>query len=426
MLNRQTALHTGMADDMNHPTIQGGAQPLPVPDTGQPTSPEEAWLNVITGVILRYSMAIGIELIAWRVTLVAWPWIKPNVGPLFFVAMIVTAWFGGIGPALVSTVVAMLCMAYLIPNPLQPPGFYSGDIARFLTFLMTSVMITWLNKARKQAQLSLAESWRLQGHLQEQRQRLETTNERLRQEIAERQRAQDETLSHQETLRKLAAELSITEERERRQIASQLHDGVGQMLAFTQMKLESARTAIAEMENSPRAVPLDEALGQLKEAIAQTRMLTRELSPPVLYEAGLENAMEWLADTIRRQHGLPVSIDRHGTEAAEITRELRIFLFQTVRELLTNVVKHAKAKQANVTLFLHNPRSIRVVVEDDGRGAIPDLASLRDGFGLLNIRERIKHLGGQIEVENDPGRGARVIVTVPAEAGLLRGDNRAV
>lgn len=360
---------------------------------------------------IRYGLAVLGVFASWQITLVVWPWIKPNVGPVFFMVMIATAWFGGLGPALASTVLSIICMALWVPNGAEPPGFYMGDVARLVTFVLTAVLITWLNSSRKQAQAALGESRRLQGHLEEQRHRLEATNERLRQEVLERQRAQEEILAHQQTLRKLAADLSLTEERERREIASQLHDGVGQMLAFAQMRLESVLGSAGDGSRDG----MNEALVQLKEAIGQTRLLTRELSPPVLYEASLENAMEWLADNIQRRHGLPVSIAQHGATGASagVSRELRVFLFQAVRELLTNIVKHAKATQAHVTLFLQKG-SIRVVVEDNGQGFIGGVEH-RDGFGLLNIRERAAHLGGQCEIENDPGHGSRIMLTVPME-----------
>jgi signal transduction histidine kinase len=138
------------------------------------------------------------------------------------------------------------------------------------------------------------------------------------------------------------------------------------------------------------------------------------LSPPILYDLGFEAAVEWLADTVREQHGILVQVSKDAHHKP-MNDEIRVLLFQAVRELLFNVVKHAKAQVVKVSLDRER-MNLRVQVADDGVGLGIDpksAAAAAQGFGLFSIRERLKHLGGNMEVESEPGRGTRVTLTVP-------------
>jgi signal transduction histidine kinase len=141
----------------------------------------------------------------------------------------------------------------------------------------------------------------------------------------------------------------------------------------------------------------------------------------VLYELGLEAALQWLADQSSRQGGLEVTVESKG-EAASVSEDVSVTLFQTVRELLANVVKHAGARHATVSL-LWTAGEVAVSVADDGAGFDPAAVShqaVSNSFGLFSIRERLRHLGGRMEVETAPGRGSRITVSLP----LVRGGDR--
>jgi signal transduction histidine kinase len=228
-------------------------------------------------------------------------------------------------------------------------------------------------------------------------------------DITERKRAEAEVEAQQRRLKALALEVSQIEERERRRIATALHDQIGAALAIAQMQLELSRQ---EDDLPRREKAMTRAIGSIEEAIGHTRSLTCELSPPVLYESGLEAAVRWLAEEMGRRYGLPVAVEE-DQRRHELGKEMKIVLFQAVRELLTNVVKHAKAKTARIRIA-GDEHWLRIGIEDDGVGlATPSPSSRPNGFGMFNVRERLLGMGGRLEVESEKGKGTRVTIVAP-------------
>jgi signal transduction histidine kinase len=210
----------------------------------------------------------------------------------------------------------------------------------------------------------------------------------------------------------VASELSLTEERERRRLATDLHDHVGQILALAQIKLG----AIRESASSTHLVePMDEVRRLIEQTIQYTRSLTFELSPPILYDLGFEAAVEWLAELMQEQNGIKVKVQADRS-SKPMNDEIRVILFQTVRELLANVVKQGNAK--NIRVFIDREEAaLRVKIEDDGlgMGISADAANGPSGFGFFSIKERLKYLGGQLDVVSEPGWGTRVTLQVPLQ-----------
>lgn len=252
----------------------------------------------------------------------------------------------------------------------------------------------------------------LETRVQERTAELAKANEALRAEIAERKRAEDQLLAYQGRLQSLASELSLAEERERRRIARDLHDRIGQTLAICKIKLGALR---ASASSTGLAEPLDEIHELIDEIIQETRSLTFEVSSPILYELGLEAAVEWLVEQIQEQHGL-LSHFEDDRQPKPLDDDVRVLLFQAVRELLTNVAKHAQAHNVKVSLRREDS-NIKITVEDDGNGFdTSDVAShwsRAEGFGLFSIRERLGHLGGRLEVESKPGHGTWATLAAP-------------
>jgi PAS domain S-box-containing protein len=229
-------------------------------------------------------------------------------------------------------------------------------------------------------------------------------------DITEQKQAEKEIRTYQEQLRSVASELSLTEERERRRLATDLHDHVGQILALAQIKLGAIRESASSTQ---LLAPMDEVRRLIEQTIQYTRSLTFELSPPILYDLGFNAAVEWLAELIQEQHGLTVKVQADRS-AQPMKDEIRVILFQTVRELLANVVKHASAK--NVGVFIRREDdTLQVKIEDDGlgMGISADAANGPSGFGFFSIKERLKYLGGHLEVVSEPGWGTRVTLRVP-------------
>ena len=233
-------------------------------------------------------------------------------------------------------------------------------------------------------------------------------------DITERKKVEDKLLVYQEQLRSLASELSLAEERLRRRIATDLHDNVSQNLAISKIKLDSLVESAASKDIQAL---LEEIRDLVAQTIESTRSLTFEMSPPVLYELGFEAAMGWLARQTRQRHGLTVDFEDDGRDKP-LDNNTRVLLFQAVRELLVNVVKHAKAGQVKVSARKFRGR-IRVTVEDDGVGFDASKISADEqavgGFGLFNIRERLDHIGGQVKIDSRPGGGTRITLTAPLD-----------
>ena len=231
-------------------------------------------------------------------------------------------------------------------------------------------------------------------------------------DITQRKLAEKKLITYQNKLRSLASELSLAEERERRLIAAELHDRIGQTLAMTKIKLGALR----ELALSPNLVKgLDEIRGLIEQTIRDTRSLTLELSPPILYELGFEAAVEWLTEQIQEQHGILIQFES-DSQLKPLSQDVRVLLFKVVQELLHNVVKHAQARTAKVSLR-RNGDKIRIVVEDGGVGFYTDEARSRTGqmggFGLFSACERLDHIGGHFEVNSKPGHGTRVTILAP-------------
>ena len=229
-------------------------------------------------------------------------------------------------------------------------------------------------------------------------------------DITEKKKAEEKIERYQEELRSLASKLSLAEERERRRIASILHDTIGQLLAASKIKLWGLLEATTPADLKGLA---DDARQLVEQAIKHTRSLTSELSPPILYELGFEAALEWLGEQMQKQHGFAFTFD-NDNQPKPVDEEMRIFLFTAVRELLVNIVKHAGARNVRVSVRKKSD-DIVIGVEDDGVGFLttePDWGS--GGFGLFSIKERLRNLGGRIDIDSVPGQGTRIMLSVPS------------
>lgn len=234
-------------------------------------------------------------------------------------------------------------------------------------------------------------------------------------DITEQKKAEEKIQSYQKQLRSLASDLSLAEERERRRIATTLHDHIGQILAISKIKLG----ALLESANNDVSLEqLKEVREHVEQAIKYTRSLTFELSPPILYDLGLESALEWLTEQLKEQRGINCIFEADSS-LKPVSDEIRIVLFSAVRELLMNVTKHAQATIAKITMRRVND-NITIHVADNGIGFTVSKMNFyldeNKGFGLFSIRERLRHLGGQMDVRSGRGRGTRVILTAPVTA----------
>lgn len=229
-------------------------------------------------------------------------------------------------------------------------------------------------------------------------------------DVNERRESEARIRDYQAQLQRAAFDTLLAEERERRRIAAELHDGVGQTLALVQVRLTSLREALP----ADARAELDECVRMVAQAVGEARTLTFDLSPPILYDLGLDAAVAWLADQFAARHALTVTLEGEGVGALD--EDVAAVLFRAVRELLTNVVKHARCARAKVTLRREGGHAV-IVVEDDGVG-IRDASDAppRGGFGLFSVRERVSRLQGSVELGSADGAGTRVTLRVPVGA----------
>ncbi|HNC81553.1 MAG TPA: PAS domain S-box protein [Nitrospira sp.] len=212
----------------------------------------------------------------------------------------------------------------------------------------------------------------------------------------------------QDKLRALTTELNLTEHRIRKQLATDLHDYLAQLLVLSRIKLGQAKLE----EVTPAAM---EAMTEVQEvmdrALAYTRTLVAQLSPPILNEFGLLMALRWLADQMQRE--LTVKLDLES-DVLSLSEEQSVLLFQSVRELLMNIVKHAGTTEAKISVTQADG-VLRICVSDRGVGCDvgPGEAKLEPGFGLFSIRERMKALGGEFDMQSVPGEGTTAILQLP-------------
>jgi signal transduction histidine kinase len=221
----------------------------------------------------------------------------------------------------------------------------------------------------------------------------------------------------EEQLRAASAEATMAEERERRKLAVDLHDGVGQLLGLASMKLGALRTSVEAFGLDPEVRELEQILIEVQRCASS---LVFQLSPPTLHDVGLVAAAHSLADNMQRRYGLHVSLEEEG-ERRLVDEPTRIALFRALSELLVNVAKHAETAEADVR-FGWRDGAVEVTIEDKGAGF--DAEAPTTGYGLFSIRERMNRLGGRIEVHSSPGKGSRIVLTAPATSADQGRDTR--
>jgi len=231
-------------------------------------------------------------------------------------------------------------------------------------------------------------------------------------------------LSSQEQLRALASELNLSEHRERTRLATELHDHLAQLLVLGRLKLGQAKLLLGVVPECGEFIEQTEDV--LDESLRYTRTLIADLCPPVLHEFGLLAALRWLAEHMLR-YNLTVTIEAPESPLPPIPEGQAVLLFQSVRELLINIAKHARTNQACVTLHCQ-AAVVRLEVQDAGCGydllydgtsamaASKSPSSATSKFGLFSIRERMKALGGWFEIKSAPGKGTTAILILPVAA----------
>lgn len=246
---------------------------------------------------------------------------------------------------------------------------------------------------------------------------LRLSNTSLYEEIEERKKNEDELRKHRQRLRNLSSELMDMEDRERRQLATDLHDQIGQSLSAVKLYLD---TLIELTKNNDTKINLQQITQIVEQTIQDTRTLTFELSPPILYELGLDAALEWLAENLQQKYPIKIILKCdavfHG-----VTHAFLALVFRTVRELLMNVIHHARADYAKVHIYTRN-NYLHLRVSDNGCGMKSGEFS-NTGFGLFSIRERVINIGGSVDIDSQQNLGTTISLRIPLQEDCHKTDS---
>ena len=218
-------------------------------------------------------------------------------------------------------------------------------------------------------------------------------------------------------LRRLSSSLIAAQDQERRRIARDLHDGLGQELIGAKMMVDCIKMQNQSMEWKERAAT--EASALIDQAIQQVRSMSHLLHPPMLDEIGLQSSLRWYLDGLTKRSGLETSLDVQPEDFPRFGPELETTIFRVVQEALTNVFRHAEARKACLTLTMKD-KQIVIKVGDDGKGipdSVADFEADKIGIGIAGMRQRVKELGGELYLRNgNPGTLLEAVIPIKSVA----------
>ncbi len=353
--------------------------------------------RIFESTLARYATALAAILVALLVRGALSPFVGDYVPFItLFPAVIFAAWFCGIGPSILSVFVALLGARLLFVQPVH--SFSVPDTPQsvaILAFLLASALIVAMGEMNRR------NNEVLRGAQKE----LET---RVEQRTAELDKAN-------QGLRDLTARLLHFQDEERRRIARELHDSVGQTLAALSMNLSAVGADIQRLTKTAAAVADSETL--VNDMTTDIRTISYLLHPPLLDEAGLASALRWYVEGLTTRSEMRVDLEVPD-DFDRLPRDLETAIFRVVQECLTNVHRHSGSLVAKIRLS-RSANDVQLEVRDKGKGIAPEklsemAAKGAPGVGIRGMRERIHQLGGSLEISSDGnGKGTIVEVKLP-------------
>ena len=353
--------------------------------------------------MVRYEVAV----LATAAALLLRVALSPFVGDyapyiMLFPAVAFCAWYCGAGPSILSGILALLAARYWVMLPAHSLRIHGTPQAvGMLAFLLASgVLIAMGESRRRRENLLWSEQAELEEAVQQRTVELDRTNQNLRE---------------------LSARLLQLQDDERRRIARELHDSVGQMLAALGMNLAAVGADIERFIKVGKTVNDSAALVQ--DLSKEVRTISHLLHPPLLDEAGLASALRWYVDGFAQRSKIKVDL-KFPADFGRLPRESETAIFRTVQECLTNIHRHSGSSIATIRIAASD-NQVQVEVEDHGKGISPEKQSEMastgiPGVGIRGMRERLRQLGGTLDIHSD-GEGTLIVAQLPvASRGTLQ------
>jgi len=231
-------------------------------------------------------------------------------------------------------------------------------------------------------------------------------------DVTNRKKTEERLHEYQESLKQLTTELSIVEEKQRKEFAANIHDHLSQLLVISQMKINDLKRQI---QKEGQEKELEAISKHIAEALENSRKITYDLSPPVLYELGLVETMYWFTDKLNEEQNIRAKFTTN-VKTLELPESKLIIVFRVIQELVNNVLKHAQANNLEIG-FKAKKNSFEIKVADNGKGfrinGSLDTKFKKSGFGLFAVKERVNNLGGWFSVQSEPGIGTFIKITLP-------------
>ena len=371
----------------------------------------------------RYGTAILIAFAALYVRYLLGPLLGTrNPFETVWLAVALCSWYCGLGPSLLATLGCVLGVEYFFLQPVHSFRIYDRhELYSIVCFLIFSAAIIALGEANRRASASRdrAEARRkaakdeLERRVVERTAELQDKNEKLRKQTG--------------MVRELSARLLQLQDEERRRLARELHDSVGQLLAAIAMNVSKAEREKGKL-SAMAANAVEESCMLVQQAAAEIRTMSHLLHPPLLEEMGLESAVRWFVDGFVQRSNIDVKI-AISSGFNRLSRDLELAIFRIVQECLTNVHRHSASKTARISLSQRNAW-IECDIRDDGKGIPPEKqlalsTSGSLGVGLRGMRERVSQLGGVLRIQSDAS-GTTVTVALPIKRTIpAPAENRA-
>jgi signal transduction histidine kinase len=340
-------------------------------------------------VAIRYIGALLLVAVGVIVARALPPIFDPTV--ILLMAVVLAAWFSGLWPALLASVVATLAYDYYFTPPLYTLTFDPLHLPSLAVFIVFATLFATASAARRRAERSL-------------RQARDELEMRVRERTADLTRAN-------EVLEELAGRLIYAQEQERSRIGRELHDHISQTLGVLTIKIDQLRAEAAVP--SAVAAALDELRQDTVDVADDVHRLSHRLHSSTLDYLGLVPALQKLVDEFSARHGIAIDF-AHESVPSPLPSDVSLCLFRVTEESLTNIAKHSHALSGEIHLRGADD-GLHLTIRDAGTGFDPADLDTRAGLGFVSMRERLRVLHGTLRVDSAPQRGTSIEVTVPAE-----------